>query len=88
MTMVPLDISRRGEDMRFTLVCILIFVSSMAWAQQSPPRPDRLIAPLEAQRNMALTLHVQAEARLAEALEEIEKLRAKIKTLEEKMNAK
>ena len=59
---------------------------TLGYAQNSDPM--RLIPVLENQRNIALTLHAQAEARAAELSDEVAKLKARLKELEAKVSEK
>ncbi len=64
-------------------IALLLGTIVAATAQQQVPL-ERLVAVVEQQRNNAMNLHAISEARLAEANEEIARLRKQIEELKPK----
>ncbi len=78
------------RKVQFVIISTTLFGMS-AFAQQQQPDPivmQRAMNVLQAQRNQALDQGAAAEVRSAGLADELSKAQAKIKELEEKVNAK
>lgn len=75
--------------MRAALIALLILLASPVFAQQPDPIfLQKAITAVQTQRNLAMDAAAVAEAKLAQATEELTKANARIKELEPKPEKK